>query len=122
MTVAANDTIERYVITGAVPYAYTWRIFNDTDLQVNALSTDSPPPPSQLTYLTHYPVSGATLAAGGTITLTAAALALFTGFTLDIRANTPRDQPTSIRNLARFLPEIHEDAYDYLSRQIQDLS
>jgi hypothetical protein len=121
MTVAVNDTIERYLITGAGPYAYTWRIFNDTDLQVYALSLASPPVPTLLTYLTHYTVTGANSASGGSITLTAAAIAAFTGFTLDIRANTPEDQPTSIRNQARFLPEIHEDAFDYLSRQIQDL-
>jgi Chaperone of endosialidase len=121
MTVAVNDTIERYVIAGAGPYAYTWRIFNNTDLQVYALSTASPPVPSLLTYQTHYTVAGANDAGGGTITLTAAALALYTGFTLDIRANTPRNQPTSIRNQARFLPEIHEDAFDYLDRQIQDI-
>jgi hypothetical protein len=122
MTVAVNDTIERYTITGAGPYAYTWRIFNDTDLQVHALSSASPPVPTLLTYLTHYTVAGANAAAGGSITLTAAALAAFIGYTLDIRANTPEDQPTSIRNQARFLPEIHEDAFDYLSRQVQDLS
>jgi hypothetical protein len=83
MTVAVNDTIERYVITGAGPYAYTWRIFNDTDLQVYALSLASPPVPTLLTYLTHYTVTGAN-SAGGSITLTAAAIAAFTGFTLDI--------------------------------------
>jgi hypothetical protein len=121
MTVAVNDTIERYVIAGAGPYAYTWRIFNDTDLQVYALSTASPPVPTLLTYLTHYTVAGANDAAGGSITLTAAAIAAYTGFTLDIRANTPRSQPTSIRNQARFLPEIHEDAFDFLDRQIQDM-
>jgi hypothetical protein len=121
MTVAVNDTIERYVIAGAGPYAYTWRIFNVTDLQVYALSTASPPVPTLLTHLTHYTVAGANEAAGGSITLTAAAIAAYTGFTLDIRANTPRSQPTSIRNQARFLPEIHEDAFDCLDRQIQDM-
>jgi hypothetical protein len=121
MTVAVNDTIERYLIAGAGPYAYTWRIFNDTDLQVYALSLAVPPVPTLLTYLTHYTVTGANDAGGGSITLTAAAIAAFTSFTLDIRSNTPRNQPTSIRNQARFLPEIHEDAFDYLDRQIQDM-
>lgn len=121
MTVAVNDTIERYVITGAGPYAYTWRIFADTDLQVTALSLAVPPVPTLLTYLTHYTVTGANDASGGTISLTAAALALYTGFTLDVRSNTPRAQTTSIRNIGRFLPEIHEDAYDNIDRQLQDL-
>lgn len=121
MTVAVNDTIERYVIAGAGPYPYTWRIFNNTDLQVYALSTASPPVPVLLTYLTHYTVAGVNDAGGGSITLLAAAFTPYAGYTLDIRANTPEDQPTSIRNIGRFLPEIHEDAYDYLSRQTQDL-
>lgn len=122
MTVAVNDTIERYLIAGVGPYAYTWRIFNDTDLAVVALSTASPPVVVPLSYLTHYTVLGANASAGGSITLTAAAAAAYAGYTIDIRANTPENQPTSIRNIARFLPEIHEDAYDYLTRQIQDLS
>lgn len=121
MTVAANDTIERFVIAGIGPYAYTWRIFNETDLQVYALSPASPPAPTQLTYIADYTVQGANQFAGGTVTLTATAAAAYVGYTIDIRSNTPEDQPTSIRNLARFQPEIHEDAYDYLSRQIQDL-
>lgn len=121
MTVALNDTIERYVISGAGPYAFSWRIFNDTDLQVYALSLAVPPVPTLLTLNTHYTVTGANVASGGSITLLTAAFTPYAGFTVDIRANTPENQPTSIRNQARFLPEIHEDAYDYLSRQIQDL-
>lgn len=121
MTVAVNDTIERYVIAGVGPYAYTWRIFNDTDLQVQALSAAVPPVPTLLTYITHYTVTGANVSSGGVITLTAGAAATYAGYTLDIRSNTPRNQSTSIRNIARFLPEIHEDAYDYLDRQLQDM-
>jgi len=122
MTVATNDTVERYEINGTGPYAYSWRIFNDTDLTVVALSTDDPPEVAPLTYLTHYTVTGANVASGGSITLTSGAATTYDGYTLDIRSNTPQNQITSIRNTARFLPEIHEDAYDYLSRQIQDIN
>lgn len=34
----------------------------------------------------------------------------------------PLDQPTDITNQGAFLPEIHEDTFDYLSMQIQQLS
>jgi hypothetical protein len=122
MTVATNDANERYEINGAGPYAFSFRIFNDTDLTVVALSTDEPPEVVPLTYLTHYTVTGANVSSGGSITLTSAAYTPYDGYTVDIRSNTPQDQPTSIRNQARFLPEIHEDAFDYLSRQIQDLN
>jgi hypothetical protein len=101
---------------------FSFRIFNEADLTVVVLSSASPPAVVPLTRFTHYTVTGANVAAGGSITLTAGAAALYAGYTLDIRSNTPENQPTSIRNQARFLPEIHEDAYDCLSRQIQDLS
>lgn len=122
MTVLVNDTVERFTVSGVGPYAYNFRIFAETELQVTACSSASPPVPTPLTYLTHYTVTGANVATGGTITLTAAAAASFSGYTLDIRSNTVEDQPTSIRNQGRFLPEIHENALDKLARQMQDLN
>jgi hypothetical protein len=122
MTVEASDTIERYTISGVGPYPFNFRIFHDTDLAVNACTSAAPPVPQLLTYLTHYSVDGTNDADGGTILLTAAAAASYAGQTLDIRSNTPQTQPTSIRNQARFLPEIHEDAFDRLERQVQDLN
>jgi hypothetical protein len=122
MTVNVNDTIERYTVSGVGPYPFSFRIFAETDLQVTACSAATPPVPSLLTYLTHYTVTGANVASGGGVTLTASAATSFAGYTLDIRSNTPQQQPTSIRNIARFLPEIHEDAYDNLGRQTQDLN
>jgi hypothetical protein len=121
MTVETDDTVERYTISGVGPYAFTFRIFAETDLAVTACSTATPPVPALLTYLTHYTVAGANDADGGTVTLTSGAATTYAGYTLDIRSNTPEAQPTSIRNQGRFLPEIHEDAFDNLSRQVQDL-
>lgn len=121
MTVENDDTVERYTIVGQGPYAYSYRIFNDEDLAVTVCSTDTPPVPTLLTYLTHYTVSGKNDLDGGTIMLSAAAATTYAGFTLDIRSNTPNVQDTSIRNIGRFLPEIHENAFDNLSRQVQDL-
>lgn len=122
MTVETDDTIERYTISGVGPYAFSFRIFAETDLAVTACSTATPPIPQPLTYLTHYTVAGANDADGGTVSLTSGVATTYAGYTLDIRSNTPEEQNTSIRNLGRFLPEIHEDAFDNLSRQIQDLS
>lgn len=121
MTVNVNDTIERDIVSGVGPYPFSFRIFAETDLQVTACSAATPAVPTLLTYLTHYTVTGANVQSGGSLTLTAPAAATYAGYTLDIRSNTPESQPTSIRNIGRFLPEIHEDAYDNLSRQIQDL-
>lgn len=120
MTVEASDTIDRDVIAGVGPYPYSFRIFDDTDLQVTVCSTDTPPIPSLLTHLTHYTVSGANEADGGAVTLTADVASSYAGYTLDIRSNTPNTQPTSVRNAGRFLPEIHEDIADRVTREIQD--
>jgi len=122
MSTNVNDTVERYEISGVGPYAYSFRIFADTDLTLVALSTDSPPEVVPLTLLTDYTVAGENEADGGTVTLVAGTATTYDGYTLDIRSNTPLEQPTSIRNIGRFLPEIHEDAYDNLSRQIQDVN
>jgi hypothetical protein len=122
MTVNANDTIERYTVSGVGPYPFSFRIFADTDLQVTACSAATPPVPNLLVYLTHYTITGANVQSGGTITLTAAAATTYAGYTLDIRSNTPETQPTSIRNIGRFLPEVHEDAFDHLERQTQDIN
>lgn len=122
MTVETNDTVERYPISGVGPYAFSFRIFADSDLQLVALSTDTPPEVVPLTLSSHYTVSGANDQDGGSVTLTAGAASTYSGYTLDIRSNISQEQPTSVRNQGRFLPEIHEDAFDRLSRQVQDLS
>lgn len=120
MTVEINDTVERYTISGVGPYAFSFRIFDEDEIfvQVDGGNEDT----IDLAINTHYTVSGVDDEDGGTVTLTAAAAALYAGDTLDIRSNTAEYQPTSIRNQGSFLPEVHEDAFDRLARQIQDLS
>lgn len=122
MTTEVNDTIERSEINGTGPYTFSFRIFDETELSVS-VDTGSLDPVS-LTLNTHYtvPASSVNSIDGGSITLTAEAAATYDGDTLDIRSNTIEYQPTSIRNQGSFLPRIHEDAFDRLSRQIQDIS
>lgn len=120
MTVLANDTVERFTVSGVGPYAYNFRIFAETDLRVTVCSTVTPPVPTLLTYLSDYTVTGANVATGGTVLLVSDVATTYAGYTLDIRSVTPNTQPTSIRNTGRFLPEAHEDAFDRLSRQVQD--
>lgn len=120
MTVESNDTVERYLISGTGPYAYSFRIFSESDLVVHADTGEIDP--TLLSLTTHYTVDGVDDANGGTVTLTSEAAALYASDFIDIRSSINETQPTSIRNLGRFLPEIHEDALDRLSRQIQDIS
>lgn len=44
------------------------------------------------------------------------------GWAVDIRTNVPETQPTSIKNQGSFLPELHEEAFDRLTRELQDLA
>jgi hypothetical protein len=116
MTTAVNDTVERYTIAGVGPYAFSFRIFDEDELTVIAITSGVP------ATLTGYTVTGVNARTGGTITLSAGDATAYAGSTLDIRSNTALSQPTSLRNQGSFLPEIHEDALDRLSRQIQDLN
>lgn len=119
MTTTVSDTIDRQVISGVGPYAYSFRIFSESELTVRVDTGDLDP--VLLTLTTHYSIDGVDDEDGGTITLVADVASLYAGDTIDIRSNTVEYQPTSIRNQGRFLPEVHEIAFDRLSRQIQDL-
>lgn len=120
MTTEVNDTVERYTISGVGPYAFSFRVFDEDEITVNAIDANLAATP--LSISTHYTVSGVNDEDGGSITLTAGAATTYAGYTLDIRSDTTQYQPTNIRNQGRFLPEVHEDAFDRLSRQIQDIS
>lgn len=121
MTVLVDDTVERYTVSGVGPYEFSSRIFAETDLAVTACSNSVPPVATRLNFPGDYTVAGANDQDGGEVTLIAGVASTYAGYTLDIRTNTPTEQPTSIRNQGRFLPEIHEDAFDRLSRQSQDI-
>lgn len=120
MTVETNDTIDRQIIAGVGPYNFSFRIFSEDELAVCVDIGALDPVP--LSVNTHYTVSGVNDEDGGTLTLVAAVATQYAGDTLDIRSRTTEYQPTSIRNQGRYLPEIHEDAFDRLSRQVQDMS
>lgn len=120
MTVEVNDTVERYTIGGVGPYPFSFRVFDEDEIAMFVDPGDSDT--IDLVLTTHYTVSGVNDSGGGTVTLTSSAATLYSGLTLDIRANTTEYQPTSIRNQGAFLPSLHEDAFDRLSRQFQDLA
>jgi len=120
VTIETSDTIDRSTISGTGPYNYSFRIFSENELAVSVDTGELNPVPLSLT--THYSVSDVNDEDGGTITLTAATASLYATHTLDIRSNTVAYQPTSIRNQGAFLPEVHEEAFDRLARQVQDLS
>lgn len=120
MTVETNDTVERYTVSGVGPYAFSFRVFDQDEIAVTAISGAGVS--TTLAITANYSVTGVDDEDGGAITLTAGTATTYAGYTLDIRSNTVEYQPTSIRNQGSFLSEVHENAFDRLSRQIQDLS
>ncbi|HDS1595856.1 TPA: hypothetical protein QEL30_000636 [Stenotrophomonas maltophilia] len=113
MTISANDRRKTYVGNGVATAFNGPRAFLSSHIQV---FTGTHPvynlvPPSQ------YTVTGLR-ANTSTITFNAAP-ALNLGIL--ILRTVPMDQPADITNQGAFLPEIHEDAFDYRVMQLQQL-
>lgn len=96
-------------------FEFPAKVFDESDLLVQ-LYTDGVW--QTLTFPAQYTVS-IDLDGIATVTPTQVVAA---GEILDIRSNIELLQPTDIKTLGRFLPEIHENVFDRLLRQIQDLS
>jgi hypothetical protein len=97
------------------PFAFPFRIFAAADLLVtkrSALGVETP-----LAYVTNYSVAGVGDAAGS-VTLTTA---LAVGEFISIRRAPTLDQPVSIRNNSAYFASVHEDEFDRLVMQMQDL-
>jgi hypothetical protein len=121
MTIEANDTVERYDVNGTGPYAFSFRIFAESDLSVRVIN-DSTGTPVSLTLDADYTVTGVDDEDGGSIELSADAASDYaSGYTLDIRSTTPLTQPTALTNQGPFSPRAIETALDRLARQIQDI-
>jgi hypothetical protein len=108
----------RYTGNGSVDtYSYTFRIFEDADLEVIVQDTDGEE--TTLTLTTHYTVTGEGSANGGSVALVNGAFDwidgdgdLVTGFKLYIRRKLALTQETDFRNQGDFYPEAHEDQFD----------
>lgn len=116
MTVSAAASRNDYVGTGLVDtYSYSFRITSAADLLVTTRDTDGLE--TTLTYPTDYSVTGVGVFSGGTITLTAGALA--SGYALTIRDDPTVQQDTDLRNQAAPYQEALEDALDYVTRVVK---
>jgi len=127
-TIATEVTRNDY--TGADStgeFDYTFKIFANDEVvvKVRNTTTDSI---TTLTLDTDYSVSGAGETAGGTVTLIDASQAwigtgnnLDSGYVITILRDMDAYQETDIRNQGSFLPEAHEDQFDYLTMLIQQL-
>lgn len=120
MTVTANDTAERYTISGTGPYPFSYRIFHKEDLLVHVI--DSGGVSTLLSVDANYTVSDINEENGGSLSLTSDTATLYDAYTLDIRSDTPLTQPTNVKNQSSLRLSSIETAFDRLARQIQDMN
>jgi parallel beta-helix repeat protein len=114
--IASAVNRNQYNGTGTVgPFAYNFRIFAYSDLRV--IKTDVAGLDTVLTYLTHYTATGAGNDSG-TVTLVTA---LAVGEKVTIKRQRPTTQQRSVRNNGVYFASTHEDAWDDLTMQIQNL-
>lgn len=114
MTITANDRRKDYVANGATTTFNGPRAFQDAHIAVlfGVGDTYAVVPKSQYT-------TRGLGTAGTTIEFNAAPTA---GLRVRILRTVPLDQPTDITNQGAFLPEIHENAFDYRVMQLQQLA
>ncbi len=114
-TVARND----YTGSDTVgPYAYTFRIFNATDLEVIVRDTNDLEIP--YVYQTDYTVSGVGNRTGGNVTFVDE---VPLNYAISIRRVVPVTQQTNLRNQGQYYPETVEDTFDVgvmIDQQQQD--
>lgn len=123
MTVSSLITSKQYTSNGAtLQYAFPNKIFAATDLVVTLIDLVGTVYPftnfANATTGLSYSVQGVDVDTGCTVVFSAVQTS---GWTIDIRTVTADTQSTSIKNQGQFLPELHEEAFDRTTRQIQDL-
>lgn len=89
-------------------YSYSFKIFDQSHLEV--IKYDTNDDPTTLALTTDYTVTGVGSATGGTIVLVAGNLT--SGYDLVIRRKVPLTQTTDLRNQGTYYPENVEDQLD----------
>ncbi len=126
MTLTNTNTRMDYTGNGATStYAYTFRIFEDSDLVVTVTA------PDETTYTLNldddYTVTGMGSSSGGNIVLVNDGQAwldsgsLKSSYALVIKRQLPLTQRTDLRNQGSFYPEDHENQFDRLVMIAQQL-
>lgn len=115
MTVSTEVSHNEYTGNGVTTtFPYTFRILNKADLFVQTLDTNG-----NITTLmvdTNYTVTGVGSYSGGSVILTSP---LASGWLITIDRELDVVQETDLRNQGKFFPEVHENAFDYLTMLIQ---
>lgn len=115
MTVSTEVNQAAYTGNGVTTvFPYTFRILKSSNLTVTRI--DLLEGETVLTLGTDYTVSGAGGYSGGAVNL---AKPLPNGFGIIIERDLDVIQETDLRNQGTFFPEVHENAFDYLTMLIQ---
>lgn len=124
MTVANNVTsIQRFGNGTATQFSFPNKIFTATDLAVTLVDLTG----NQYTFTNFlnttlgisYTISGVDVDTGCTVVFSAP---IASGWTVDMRTRPTPLQLTSIKNQGAFFPELHEEAFDRLTRSVQDFA
>lgn len=120
MTISTTVTSVQYLRNGTTTqWGWPNKIFAAADLTVSDLDTSVPPVATLLILGTDYTVSNVDVDTGAIVTTTLPGIA---GHSLDVRSNTSQVQTTSIKNQGSYLPELHEEFFDRVTREVQDLT
>jgi hypothetical protein len=128
MTISSTTTAVQTPTNGTTTqFSFGNKIFQAGDLTVTLIDTLG----NQYTFiasgtntftnsalLLSYTVYNIDVDTGCYIVFTTAPIA---GWTLDLRTNVGEVQTTSIKNQSGFLPELHEEFFDRITREVQDL-
>lgn len=124
MTIAATPTALQYQSNGSTTqFAFGNKVFAASDLTVVLIRNSDGAQfaftnQANTTLGLSYSVLNVDVD-GGCIVAFASAPA--SGYTVDIRSNVPNLQSTSLKNQGPYFPELHEEALDRLTRELQDL-
>lgn len=115
-----TTTLDRQYFDGDgsnVNFPFNFRFFSNDQIVVTLIGDDGSITPQTIT--THYTVTGAGSAVGGTVVMVTAPSSIQT---LLVQRVVPLDQPASIRNQGAFFPQIHENVFDRMIMQIQQVA
>lgn len=123
MTIASTLSQKQYTSTGFnTQFPFPNKIFAVSDLVVTIFDLQGNPYPfvnfANSTLGLTYSVQGVDVDTGATVVLSG----IFgIGWIIDIRSLIPELQITSIKNQGGFLPELHEEFFDRITRELQDI-
>lgn len=118
MTVSSVTSSQQFIGNGSTKvFSFAFKFFKDTDLVVFTTTTDGLT--KVLTLGIDYTVTGAGNDNGGSITTTKAVAA---NTLLTVSRVLALTQPTDLKNQGPYFAEIHEDEFDRLLMQIQQVS